>query len=260
VLGSGAGTYELSWNRERPTAFDARDAHSLYVETLAEVGPVGVLLLAVALAAPFFALRRARREPLVAAAAAEYVAFLGHAALDWDWELPAVTLAGLACGIALLVAARRPEHERGLTPRIRAGGIAAATAAAAFACVTYVGNSAVAVAAEVAAEGRYDRAVSQARRATTWTPWAAEPWRQLAEVQLARGHVADARRSFREALAKDSRDWSIWYGVARASEGAERRAALARARRLNPRSAELAALEQGSSPPGAMSMTPSQTE
>jgi hypothetical protein len=67
VLGSGAGTYELSWNRERPTAFDARDAHSLYVETLAEVGPVGVLLLAVALAAPFFALRRARREPLVAA-------------------------------------------------------------------------------------------------------------------------------------------------------------------------------------------------
>jgi len=42
----------------------------------------------------------------VAAAAAGYSAYLVHAGLDWDWEYPVVTLAGLACGAALLIAAR----------------------------------------------------------------------------------------------------------------------------------------------------------
>ena len=37
-----------------------------------------------------------------AAAAGGYVAFLFHAGVDWDWEMPAVTVAGLFCGAALL--------------------------------------------------------------------------------------------------------------------------------------------------------------
>jgi tetratricopeptide (TPR) repeat protein len=245
VLGSGAGTYELHWNRDRPTAFDARDAHSLYLETLAELGPVGVLLLLTALATPLLALPTARRRPLVAPAAGAYVAFVTHAALDWDWEFPAVTLAGLACGLALLIAARRPQDERALKPLVRGAGIAAAAAAGAFAFVAYVGNSAVAVSSDAAAEGRFVSAASEARRAMKWTPWASEPWRELAEAQLALGRARDARRSFREAISKDPRDWSLWYGVARASEGAERRSALRRARRLNPRSPDVVALEQG---------------
>jgi hypothetical protein len=31
-----------------------------------------------------------------------YVAFLFHIGVDWDWEMPAVTVAGLACGTALV--------------------------------------------------------------------------------------------------------------------------------------------------------------
>jgi O-antigen ligase len=86
----------------------ARDAHSLYVETLAELGPVGLALLLLALAVPLLALR-SRGDPLLAAAGAGYVAFLVHAGVDWDWEQPSVTLAGLACGACVLVRARSPD-------------------------------------------------------------------------------------------------------------------------------------------------------
>jgi O-antigen ligase len=36
-LGSGAGTYAISWHEERPLPVNVQDAHSLYLETLAEV-------------------------------------------------------------------------------------------------------------------------------------------------------------------------------------------------------------------------------
>ena len=76
ALGSGAGTYDLYWTRDRPFGTGARDAHSLYVETLAELGPLGLALLLAALAAPFAAVRSSRERPLVAALAGAYAAYL----------------------------------------------------------------------------------------------------------------------------------------------------------------------------------------
>ena len=52
LVGSGAGSYERFWVRERETALQVRDAHGLYVETLAELGPLGLGLLLVALDDP----------------------------------------------------------------------------------------------------------------------------------------------------------------------------------------------------------------
>lgn len=116
ALGSGAGTFDRYWLRYRPVSSFARDAHSLYLETLAELGPLGLALLLGALGAPLVVLRRGR-DPLLAPAAAGYVAYLVHAAVDWDWELPAVTLAGLLCGSSLLVAARADD-----APEVRPWG------------------------------------------------------------------------------------------------------------------------------------------
>ena len=99
LAGRGAGTFHLSWIEHRPIDASVQDAHSLYLETLAELGVVGLALLLLALAPPLaVALRRASSP----AAAAGYVAFLVHAGADWDWELPAVTVAGLLCGAQLL--------------------------------------------------------------------------------------------------------------------------------------------------------------
>jgi O-antigen ligase len=114
LTGTGAGTFDEHWLRLRPddlTVLDTpevQDAHSIYVETLAELGPVGVALIACALLVPLLGLRT-RREPWVAGVAGAYGAYLLHAGLDWDWEMPAVTVPALFCAVALLTSARRDE-------------------------------------------------------------------------------------------------------------------------------------------------------
>jgi len=70
----------------------ARDAHSLYLQAFSEVGVVGALLVVALLAFPLaVAIRRGLIVP-----AAGLTVFVLHAGVDWDWQLPAVTLAALA--------------------------------------------------------------------------------------------------------------------------------------------------------------------
>jgi O-antigen ligase len=103
--GSGAGSFDDYWYRHATINAGVHDAHSLYLESLAELGPPGLLLLIGVLLPPLAAAPIARRDPAAVVAAAGYATFLVHAGLDWDWEMPAATLTGLACGVALLVAA-----------------------------------------------------------------------------------------------------------------------------------------------------------
>ena len=139
VLGSGAGTYVDYWWENRPNDSFARSAHSLYLQSLAELGPAGLLLVLTALGLPFLALARARDVVAVAAGSA-YLAFVLHAGVDWDWELPAVPVAGLVCGGALLVAARSAE-QRPLAFRTRLGLAIPVLALAAFACYRLTAGS-----------------------------------------------------------------------------------------------------------------------
>ena len=50
ALGSGAGTFEQYWLQHRRRSANVRDAHSLYLETQAELGPLGLGLLVTTLA------------------------------------------------------------------------------------------------------------------------------------------------------------------------------------------------------------------
>ncbi|HZC30029.1 MAG TPA: hypothetical protein VE261_00830, partial [Gaiellaceae bacterium] len=99
LLGSGAGTFGRFWVLSGLSAKwgGALDAHSLYLEILAELGPIGLLLLLGFLLYPVLRLRSSLSVPGVPAAAAATLAFLVHSGLDWDWEMPAVVTAGLAC-------------------------------------------------------------------------------------------------------------------------------------------------------------------
>ena len=65
VLGGGAGSYEDWWSAHRHTQLEVLDAHSLYLETLAELGPLGLALLIAALALPIAAAIAARRQRFV---------------------------------------------------------------------------------------------------------------------------------------------------------------------------------------------------
>ena len=50
-IGLGAGTYPLLWERDRPSYRNVFDGHSVYLETLGEMGIVGMALLGIALVA-----------------------------------------------------------------------------------------------------------------------------------------------------------------------------------------------------------------
>jgi hypothetical protein len=243
-LGGGAGSYQRFWLRHRRNALPVLDAHSLYLETLAELGPVGLGLLLCALAIPLGAVRRVRTHPLTFAAGGAYVAFLLHAAIDWDWEMTAVTFAAVVCGVALLLGARGPDAPLARVARMPALALAILLGAAAIGA--YVGNQAAASASDALDAEHLGTATADVKRARWWQPWSPEPWRLLGETQLQAGRVEDARSSFKRGLAKDGRDWELWLDLALVTRGQERQVALDHVAALNPLSPELREL-RGSS-------------
>ncbi|HTX30133.1 MAG TPA: O-antigen ligase family protein [Solirubrobacteraceae bacterium] len=101
LVGKGAGTFANTWAQYRPTQDFVVDAHSLYLETLDELGIVGFLLLVgVILAILISTASRARgpTRPLYAATFAVMLIWALHAGIDWDWEMPVVTLPFFALG------------------------------------------------------------------------------------------------------------------------------------------------------------------
>ncbi|HEX6491570.1 MAG TPA: O-antigen ligase family protein [Gaiellaceae bacterium] len=233
-LGSGAGSFQRRWLRLRPAALPVLDAHSLYLETLAEVGPIGLLLLVALLSSPLLAAFRSAAPARAAPAFGGYVAFLVHAAQDWDWELPAVTLAGLGCAAVLLLHAERRERAAP-SPRRRALALAAVLALALAALGALAGNEALASASAALDRDEPGPASSAARWAERLVPWSPEPLRLHGEAELSLGEVGAAQHDFRRALAVDPADWESWADLALVSQGTARRSALGRARRLNPR-------------------------
>ncbi|MCP9485431.1 MAG: O-antigen ligase family protein, partial [Gaiellaceae bacterium MAG52_C11] len=238
LVGTGAGTHELYWVANRPIAAKVRDAHSLYLETLAELGIVGMGLLGFALAVPVAAAFVARRRPLVPAALAAYVVYLAHATVDWDWELPAVTLAALFCGGSIVLAAR--GEVAALSTRARAAGVAAALVVSAFALVGLIGSSALEEGWNALERGETAGALDEAEVAERWSPWASEPLRLAAAAASLDEDDAAAHVYLRQAAERDPDDWNVWFDLAQVSEGAEARSALGRALRLNPLGPELA--------------------
>ena len=128
VIGDGAGTYDLAWAAYGDVARfgGVLDAHSLYLEMVAELGVVGLLLTCTLVAPVVGALCSARRSPFGVAALAGSVTFLVHAGLDWDWEMPAVTVAGLVC-LAAAPGISDGEAVVGRPFRLAALGVAVAT-------------------------------------------------------------------------------------------------------------------------------------
>jgi O-antigen ligase len=244
AVGAGAGTFERYWLEQRPIAFHARDAHNLYLETLGELGPPGLAALLVALAVPLGAAVRARRRELVPFALAAYVAVFAHAAVDWDWELPAVTFAAIGAAVCLLVYARKEGEAARLPAALRYAVLGALTAVGAFVVISYAGNAYLAAGQAAYERSDFELAAAKARTAHRLAPWSSEPWNRLGEAQLGIGDTAAADASFSRALANDSENWDIWFNLAIATEGAEREQALAEATRLNPRSPQLAQFER----------------
>jgi O-Antigen ligase len=233
LLGGGAGTYAQYWAAAGPNQGQLLDVHNLYLETLAELGPIGLALLAGALLVPLVAAVRARHRSLVPIAAAAYVAWLVHAGYDWDWELPGVTIAAILCAGALLAAARR---QSAVAPRqpARWGLLALVSVAGLAALFGLLGNRALARGNSAIHAGNLSAAAADARDARSWAPWSSAPWAQLAFIRQIQGNTAGERAAYKRAVAQDPRSWELWLELLTVSHGAARPHALAVLSDLNP--------------------------
>jgi hypothetical protein len=114
--GTGAGTYQLYYTRYRSEGLYVADAHSLYLQSLAELGVVGFALIAVVVLGLLVGLAARVRGPdrgLYAALFALTLAWAVHQAFDWDWQMPAVTLGVFM--LAALALARPRDRRAGLS-------------------------------------------------------------------------------------------------------------------------------------------------
>jgi Flp pilus assembly protein TadD len=178
------------------------------------------------------------RSWAAASAASAYTAYLVHAGLDWDWEVPAVTLAALACAAAVLTAARPASATRPLGRPLRVAALATAALVALAAGTQYLGAEALLESRNSFDAGRFEPARAEAERATRLAPWSSEALVALGEAQLALGQESAGRASLRKAVVKDPHDWWAWYRLALASTGEERARAAREVARLNPLSVE----------------------
>ena len=250
VLGGGAGSFEQWWAEHSTISYFVRDAHSLYAETLGELGLVGLGLLALFVAASLVmgirAVLRSATENRVTAAAlfALFVAYLVAAGVDWMWELTAVTALGLGA-LGLLLGLSEPAgamaNSGRRTPSLsRAAVIVGGAAVIVAQAVPMLTQMQINSSQEAVARGDLHTATTYALRARGLQPWAASPYLQLALTAELDGRLRDARRWIRSAIARDEGDWHLWLISARIEtklgmpESAA--ASIRRATSLNPRS------------------------
>jgi hypothetical protein len=113
LAGGGAGTWRRAYAAQTGSLSGPANAHSLELETFAELGAVGLALLLAFLALTARAARAARAEPWMPAAVAVLAAWALVSAVDWDWQLPAATLPAMLAAGALAGARRAPPMRLG---------------------------------------------------------------------------------------------------------------------------------------------------
>lgn len=243
LTGSGAGTFELTYNREGDDGQFVRDAHSAPLEMLAEQGVVGfallIALMSSAVAAGFLAVRRAVSDAdrgLAAGASAAVAAFLLGTCFDWFWEVGALALLAMTL-LGALGAARPAESRRqvrGLAWLVAAVGIVALLVQ----IPGLVGTSELRRSQQAIADGDIVEARTLANEAIDIQPWAASPFLQRALVDEQDGQWAASIAGVRLAMDRDPYDWRLPLVLARVeAKAGDAEAALAAyraAKRLRP--------------------------
>lgn len=247
LTGIGPGTFEFYWTEHRDDTLFVRDAHSLWFESLAELGVPGLLLILgftglVTIATAQRALSKAyERRAGLAAVTAGGLVFTAAASVDWMWELGVlsgifVALAGLGFAVGRTPMAN--THGPAPGPKMALASLAVLGLIAV--AVPLAGGEAVDRSQAAAARGLTDKALEAANDGRAVQPYAASPTLQRALVLEDAGQLDEAAAAARDAAANEPTNWRNWISLsrleARAGNADASLDAYRRARELNPNS------------------------
>lgn len=242
--GTGSGTFEFWWNRTGGEEV-VRDAHSLYLQTVGELGFVGLALLGA-----FFLLvlvgggraivtATATRRSALAAALAGCAAFYVTAGVDWMWQIPVLPISMLLLAVVLVAEAGSAVAERLEFGPLQRLVVTAVSLAAVVAIAVPLAATALVRDSEADVRaGDLAGALEQARSAQNVQSGAAAPRLQEALVLEQSGDLGLAAPAALAATEREATNWRNWLVLARieAERGRPEAAvrAFERARRLNP--------------------------
>ena len=256
ILGIGPGTWEYWWARgDGGVVGFVRDAHSLYLENLGELGIVGFLVIVamvggILITAILRVLRLAddpdRRAPSAAVLAA-LTTFAAAAAVDWAWEMTVLPAAFFVLAAAT-IEIREPKIPSGASrrtqPLLRIGFAAVAILAGVIVAVPMLSTSAIDRSKSEVDAGNLPEALASARYAQDLQPYAASPRLQEALILQLGGELEQAAAQASQATSDEPTNWRNWLVLSKIeqAQGRDQEAAAdyERARSLNPRSPLLA--------------------
>ncbi len=237
--GTGAGTYQLQYTRYRTEQSYVVDAHSLYLQSLAELGIVGFVLILVVVLSILGGLAARIRGPgreLYAALFAMTLAWAIHQAFDWDWQMPAVTLGVfILAGLAL---ARPRDGKVGLSglPMARTFVALGWLVLAVAPLLVSTSYARLHRAAQELDRGDCITARHEALSSLSLSARRPQAYVIVGVCDLEQGFAQAAVPAMTQATMLEPRSWedAFWLAVARAGAGVDPHDAIRRAITLNP--------------------------
>ncbi len=252
LRGDGSGGFRQSFLLHRDVGgVQPEDPHSVEMLMLSELGLPGFLLFVAFLAGVLVAIIRARRlGPEAAALGATVLAaavyWLLHASVDWFWSYPAVTAPVVfALGAAAAPACMRAEAADLARPwRL---GLVFAAVLAALSVVPFFLSETYADRGIRTGTSDPQTAYDDLRRSADLNPLTSFPLIGEAVIAQEEGDRRRALSALDEAESRNPDDWEPYYMEAqllKTVDKARARAALARARALNPLDEDVTGLTQ----------------
>ena len=261
LAGHGAGSFPALHLQYRHNRLPVRQPHDAPLEFLAETGIVGAALGLAGVAALLWAagaqvrrrMRGARERELAVALLAGGAAWAVHTLVDWDWEIPGVTVpALLALGVAAARAGGPRRSALGTPARARPRPVALAVAA--LAAWAYLASALLPAVADHKADGALRAAqpgaspatlhdaAARADLAARLDPLAVRPLFAGAAIAQRRGRELEVRRLLLDAVRREPSNAQAWLRLAIDALGlVDRTGAEAAARRalaFDPRNPE----------------------
>ena len=248
LTGTGSNTFQLWWTRDGSVPTAILDTHNLYLQTLGELGIVGLLLLASFAATTLVGggMRLLRAGPArrgwLAAALAGSTVLWTTSIFDWMWKIPVIPIATLLLlAVAITAGDPEPDEERrgaSFGWPLRVGVTVVSVAALIAIAIPLAGAQLLRQSQSDARDGDVVAALSDAQTAQNVQPGAASPRLQEALLYEGEGEYGAAESAAAAATEREPTNWRTWLLLARIQAQNERPdAALAnyrRARALNP--------------------------